>query len=301
MRVCLIGCVEFSDYALQKVLELEKSGLCEVVGVITKKDSSFNSDFVDLGERAIKSGKAKSSVHYYKDEDSTINFLNEVHPDIIYCFGWSTLLRKSILSIPPKGVIGFHPAKLPQNRGRHPIIWALSLGLTETASTFFKMDEGADSGPILSQKPVPILESDNARSFYDKVVEIALEQIEEFTQELAANSEIFIEQAHSLANYWRKRSAKDGVIDWRMDATSIRNLIRALSRPYPGAEFHLGDAKVYKVWNSTVSQEAAPINFEPGKVLNNDNGRFLVKCGGDTALWLDEVEPKLQLPSNAYL
>ena len=301
MRVCLIGCVEFSDYALQKVLELEKSGLCEVVGVITKKDSSFNSDFVDLGERAIKSGKAKSSVHYYKDEDSTINFLNEVHPDIIYCFGWSTLLRKSILSIPPKGVIGFHPAKLPQNRGRHPIIWALSLGLTETASTFFKMDEGADSGPILSQKPVPILESDNARSFYDKVVEIALEQIEEFTQDLAENSEKFIEQEHSLANYWRKRSAKDGVIDWRMDATSIRDLIRALSRPYPGAEFHLGDAKVYKVWSSTVDQKAAPLNFEPGKVLNNDNGRLLVKCGGDTALWVNEVEPKLQLQSNAYL
>ena len=301
MRVCLIGCVEFSDYALQKVLELEKSGFCEVVGVITKSDSSFNSDFVDLGKRVLKSGKSKSCIHYYKDEASIINFLNDAVPDIIYCFGWSTLLRRSILSIPSKGVIGFHPAKLPENRGRHPIIWALSLGLTETASTFFKMDEGADSGQILSQKPVPILESDNARSLYDKIVEIALEQIEEFTQELVANSETFIDQKHSLANYWRKRSAKDGVIDWRMDATSIRNLIRALSRPYPGAEFHLGDAEVYKVWSSTVDQEAAPVNFEPGKVLNNDNGRLLVKCGGDTALWLEEVEPKLQLQSNAYL
>ena len=301
MRVCLIGCVEFSDYALRKVLELEKSGFCEVVGVITKSDSSFNSDFVDLGKRVLKSGKSKSCIHYYKDEASIINFLNDAVPDIIYCFGWSTLLRRSILSIPSKGVIGFHPAKLPENRGRHPIIWALSLGLTETASTFFKMDEGADSGQILSQKPVPILESDNARSLYDKIVEIALEQIEEFTQELVANSETFIDQKHSLANYWRKRSAKDGVIDWRMDATSIRNLIRALSRPYPGAEFHLGDAEVYKVWSSTVDQEAAPVNFEPGKVLNNDNGILLVKCGGDTALWLDEVEPKLQLQSNAYL
>ena len=301
MRVCLIGCVEFSDYALRKVLELEKSGFCEVVGVITKSDSSFNSDFVDLGKRVLKSGKSKSCIHYYKDEASIINFLNDAVPDIIYCFGWSTLLRRSILSIPSKGVIGFHPAKLPENRGRHPIIWALSLGLTETASTFFKMDEGADSGQILSQKPVPILESDNARSLYDKIVEIALEQIEEFTQELVANSETFIDQKHSLANYWRKRSAIDGVIDWRMDATSIRNLIRALSRPYPGAEFHLGDAEVYKVWSSTVDQEAAPVNFEPGKVLNNDNGRLLVKCGGDTALWLEEVEPKLQLQSNAYL
>jgi len=301
MRVCFIGCVEFSDYALQKVLELEKSGFCEVVGVITKSGSSFNSDFVDLGERSVKSGKAKSCVHYYKDEASTINFLNEVHPDVIYCFGWSTLLTRSTLSIPLKGVIGFHPAKLPENRGRHPIIWALSLGLTETASTFFKMDEDADSGPILSQKSVPILESDNARSLYDKVVEIALEQIEEFTQELSANSEIFIEQEHSLANYWRKRSSKDGVIDWRMDATSIHNLISALSKPYPGAEFHLGEAKVYKIWSSTVDPESAPVNFEPGKVLNNDSGRLLVKCGGNTALWLNEVEPKLQLQSNAYL
>lgn len=301
MRVCLIGCVEFSDYALQKLLELEKSSFCEVVGVITKSDSRFNSDFVDLGERAIRSGKSRNCVHYYKDEFSTINFLNEVQPDVIYCFGWSTLLRKSVLNIPSKGVIGFHPAKLPQNRGRHPIIWALSLGLVETASTFFKMDEGADSGPILSQKPVLIAESDTARSLYDKIVDVALEQIEEFTQKLAMNRETFIEQEHSLANYWRKRSAKDGVIDWRMSATSIHNLICALSKPYPGAEFHLGDAEVYKVWSSTVERKAAPVNYEPGKVLHSDSGRLLVKCGSDTAIWLEDVEPKLQPSSNAYL
>jgi methionyl-tRNA formyltransferase len=301
MRVCLIGCVEFSDYALQKILELEKSGFCEVVGVITKSDSKFNSDFVDLGERAIKSGKSRNCVHYYKDEFCTINFLNEVQPDVIYCFGWSTLLRRSVLNIPSKGVIGFHPAKLPQNRGRHPIIWALSLGLTETASTFFKMDEGADSGPILSQKPVLIAESDTARSLYDKIVDVALGQIEEFTQKLATNRETLIEQEHSLANYWRKRSAKDGVIDWRMDARSIHNLICALSKPYPGAEFHLGGAEVYKVWGSTVERDAAPANYEPGKLLNNEGGRLLVKCGGDTAIWLEDVEPKLQPSSNAYL
>ena len=86
-----------------------------------------------------------------------------------------------------------------------------------------------------------------------------------------------------------------------MDATSIHNLISALSKPYPGAEFHLGEAKVYKIWSSTVDPESAPVNFEPGKVLNNDSGRLLVKCGGNTALWLNEVEPKLQLQSNAYL
>lgn len=47
-------------------------------------------------------------------------------------------------------LIGFHPANLPQNRGRHPIIWALFLSLQETASTFFMMDEDTDSGDIIS-------------------------------------------------------------------------------------------------------------------------------------------------------
>jgi len=64
----------------------------------------------------------------------------------------SSLLKKELLSLPPNGVLGYHPAKLPQNRGRHPLIWSLVLGLEESASTFYFMDEGADSGDILSQK-----------------------------------------------------------------------------------------------------------------------------------------------------
>jgi len=59
---------------------------------------------------------------------------------------------KESLDLPHLGVIDFHPAALPANRGRHPIIWALVLGLQETASTFFFMDEGADSGDIISQE-----------------------------------------------------------------------------------------------------------------------------------------------------
>ena len=50
------------------------------------------------------------------------------------------------------GILGYHPSLLPFNRGRHPIIWALALGLKETGSTFFFMDENADTGDIVSQK-----------------------------------------------------------------------------------------------------------------------------------------------------
>ena len=85
----------------------------------------------------------------------------------------SRLLKEEILSIAPFGVVGFHATALPANRGRHPIIWALVLGLSETASTFFFMDEGADSGDILSQYKLSISENDNAESLYKKVIKVA--------------------------------------------------------------------------------------------------------------------------------
>ena len=60
-----------------------------------------------------------------------------MRPDIIFCFGWSRLIKEELLKIPKKGVVGYHPAMLPKNRGRHPLIWALALGIKTTGSTFF--------------------------------------------------------------------------------------------------------------------------------------------------------------------
>lgn len=115
------------------------------------------------------------------DQSAMAQWLRELHPDYIYCFGWSYLLRKEILDLPKCGVIGFHPAALPHNRGRHPIIWVLVLGLNRKASTLFFMDEGADSGDILSQKTVLVYETDTAFTLYERITGTALEQLEQFT------------------------------------------------------------------------------------------------------------------------
>lgn len=301
MRICLIGCVEFSERALRKLLALESQGVCEICGVITKSKSHFNADFVDIGKVFIGSGKADRSLHYYIDELNALSFIEKIKPDVIYCFGWSSLLSKCLLDSVPKGVIGFHPAELPYNRGRHPIIWALALGLEETASTFFRMDEGADSGPILSQKKISISKKDNARTLYDKVVEEAVCQIDDFTKDLAVNAATFEKQDHNVANYWRKRSAKDGVIDWRMHAENIYNLVRALSFPYPGAEIYSKERGTIKVWSSTIERASFSVNLEPGKILGKERNRLLVKCGGETALWLEDVEPMIEQSVGDYL
>ena len=62
------------------------------------------------------------------------------NPDLIFCMNWNNLLKKNILKS-SKGVIGYHPSDLPLNRGRHPIIWSIALGLKKIGSTFYFMDK----------------------------------------------------------------------------------------------------------------------------------------------------------------
>ena len=190
-----------------------------------------------------------------------------------------------LLELPANGIIGFHPAKLPENRGRHPIIWALALGLPETGSTFFKMDKGADSGSIVSQELIEIDKGENAGSLYAKILRISQVQLIKFTKKFSDGCFEFSEQDHLKATYWRKRSRKDGLIDWRMSAVSIHNLIRALSKPYPGAEFNWNGVLV-PVFSSSLESTPKPINCEPGKVLARVNSDLLVKCAGSDAIWI---------------
>lgn len=283
MKIGFIGCVESSLLALNVLLSLKQQNI-EVVAVITKDKSTFNADYVNL------SGVCKSNdipCHFEESENknASMEFMRIYQPDIIYCFGWSYLLENKFLDVPPKGVIGFHPAKLPQNRGRHPIIWALALGLEVTASTFFQMEEGADTGAILSQVDIHIAQKDDAKALYNKILESMALQIKDFTLALANGTAEFTCQDHSKATNWRKRTRKDGLIDWRMQAADIYNLIRALAKPYPGAEFQYID-KLQPVWESRISRERYSRNIEPGTVLSIGDASMIVKTGGITAIEL---------------
>lgn len=273
MRIFYIGCVESSYIELELLLENHKN----VVGVITKKKSDFNADFCDLKPLAEKYGVRWKYVDNINEKQS-VEFIKDCKPDVIYCFGWSQLIKKDILDIPPLGVIGTHPTELPQNRGRHPIIWSLVLGLEYTAATFFQMDEGADSGKIISQKRIKIEYTDYARDLYNKIIESECEQILEFTNAFESGNCIGKEQNKDEGNSWRKRGEADGTIDWRMSSRAIYNLVRALSHPYVGAQFIYKDQK-YKVWRVEELDGSMYKNIEPGKIVNVNSARdFSVKA-----------------------
>ena len=294
MKIILIGTVEFSKEMLRTLIENN----FKIQAVITSSNSEINSDYSDLKPLCDKND---IPCHISDDINSnrTIELIKNYEADVIYCFGWSRLLKKDLISLPPLGVIGYHPAELPKNRGRHPIIWALVLGLKETASTFFIMNEEADTGDIVSQVKVKIDGSDNAKSLYKKLSSAAQEQVIEITNNLNQLDAIKVKQNNSKSNVWRKRSKKDGIIDWRMSAVSIHNLVRGLSRPYPGAHFEFMQ-KEYKVWETEVMKIENIQNIEPGKVLDiGEDGNPIIMCG-DQCIKLLQLDP-INLNKGDYL
>lgn len=271
MRILFIGCVE-SSYRLLKAL-LEAGA--DIVGVITKQSSNYNADFKDLTPLCEEYKVNYIYVSNVNDSDS-IAFLEQSKADIAFCFGWSQLIKNEFLEKISKGVVGFHPAALPQNRGRHPIIWALALGLQETASTFFMLDKDADTGDIVSQVSVYISYTDDAGSLYEKIMDKAEQQIIALWKDFENNTVTRVKQEKE-GNNWRKRGKKDGEIDWRMSKQSIYNLVRSLSKPYVGAHFIYNSQEI-KVWRVKEIQEKNYKNIEPGKVLAiNVDGSIDVK------------------------
>lgn len=275
-----IGSVNFSHAALSHLINISD---VKFVGVITRASSKFNSDFKSLEQLANQHSIA-CQLNENNCQVTMAKFIRELKPDVVFCLGWSFILKPEVLEIPRLGVIGYHPTKLPKNRGRHPIIWTLALGLEETASTFFQMDRYADTGNIISQIILPVNIEDDAGSLYDKLIKTALTQLTEITSKLNHGPLLSTPQASSNSNSWRKRSQLDGQIDWRMPARSIFNLIRALSRPYPGAHCIVDGAEI-KIWKSKVVPDG-DCAIEPGKVLCIENGHMTVKCGIDAIVIL---------------
>ena len=293
MKIIFIGSVSFSLATLKELYRMDVN----IVGVCTKESSMFNSDHTDLSEFC---NENEIPWIYSKDINSplVVSWINSKQPDLIFCFGWSQLLSQDVLQIPRLGVIGFHPTLLPKNRGRHPIIWTLVLGLEETGSTFFWMCPEADSGDIISQSAIKVEVEDDALTLYNKIQDSAIAQLWEFIPLLQRNDNKPIKQDLKAGNVWRKRSKADGEIDWRMSAQNVKNLVRGLTRPYVGAHFVYQDRE-FKVWNVKV----IPVedqNLEPGKVIGIDGKNLIVKCG-ENAVVILESDPAISLKIGDYL
>ena len=289
LRILFVGAVEFSRHCLEMVLN--SGGDVAAVLTLAREDAEFHSDYADLTETAKRTGVP---IHYVKNinDKPTLEMIESLNPDVIFVFGWSQLISRRILAVPSLGCIGTHPALLPRHRGRHPLIWTLIEGLRESGLTFFYLDEKADAGDILWQKPFPITADDDAGTLYQKIKDLATEAIPEFLPQLRCGKAPRIRQDHSQATYWRKRTEKDWQIDWNAPTGQIHNLVRALTRPYAGAHTY-SDGTVVKIWRSHIPDNhptLEPAQVEPGVVVASTREICMVRTG-DGYLNVSEYEP----------
>jgi methionyl-tRNA formyltransferase len=283
-RIVFAGSVSSSRRTLQGLLR-HRANVVGVLGLSLKAAHNV-SGYVRLDDLA------RAANIPYLDFDKInapeiITAIRTWQPDLLFIVGLSQLVDNELLSVPTKGCIGFHPTWLPEGRGRAPIAW-LVLDGRPGAATFFLMEQGVDSGPILVQEPVYVSSRDYAADVIEKLenaIDVALDR---WLPRLIAGEWNPIPQDESLATYNGRRAPTDGLIDWRLPAEQIHALIRATSHPHPGAYTYLKDRKLI-VWRSSLGPKLA-YRGVIGRILYVDaNYGWLVQTG-DGLIWLSEVE-----------
>ncbi len=274
LNICILGSTGITDTAIKSLIE--KKFVPKLV--LTNIKDNYNSDWVDF-----KKNYKNLNCHSLKpnNENKIKNYLKKYKINLLFCIGWSHVLSKKIINIPNLIIIGHHPSELPLNRGKHPLIWSIFLGLKSTASSFFVMDYGIDTGKIIDQKRINIKKNSSVLHLYKSVQKAVSLQIVKISNNIRNNSlnKLYIRKQKKISkssNYWRKRHQEDGKIDFRMNSQSILNLINSLSKPYAGAHIEIKNKK-YKVWKAKIVKNNKDNNVEPGKIIKKNNNLLTIK------------------------
>ncbi len=161
--------------------------------------------------------------------------VSQLQPDFIFSFYYRSMLGAPLLRSARRGALNMHGSLLPKYRGRAPVNWAILNGERETGATLHYMVERADAGDIVDQLAVPILDDDDAREVFGKVTAAAEIVLARSLPGLIAGDAPRRPQPIEPGQYFGRRRAEDGRIDWSQPAARIHNLVRAVAPPFPGA------------------------------------------------------------------
>lgn len=207
---------------------------------------------VYLDEIAGKHNIPLLKINHINDQEVTETLI-ERKIDWLFIIGWSQIASLSVINACRKGVIGAHPTLLPVGRGRAAIPWAILKGLDKTGVTFFRMDEGVDTGPVLDQYEIPIGMEENATGLYQKVNDAHTQLIKQILPKLVSGEAQGIPQDETKATYWEGRKPEDGQLNLGMSCEEVHRLVRATTRPYPGAFIYI-DGKKHIIWSGRLGR-----------------------------------------------
>ncbi len=227
--------------------------------------------------------------------------LQALNADLMVVVAYGIILPKAVLETPQLGCINVHASLLPRWRGAAPIQRAIAEGDKETGVTIMQMDEGLDTGAMISKVTTPISLSDTGGSLHDRLAELGAEACVSALNALSTGNVNAEPQDNNLANYAHKLSKEEGRIQWDLPNHKVHNLIRAFN-PWPvshtemdGKKVRLFDVALVDV--ALVEAETIDPQNAPGTILEaNKQGLTVTTGSGAIRITRMQLSGAKQLP-----
>ena len=298
MRVIFMGTPDFSVGTLQALIDAGHEVVLAVTQPDKPKGRGKSMQFPPVKEAALEHG-----IEVYQPrrvrEPECVEYLRSFDADIIVVVAFGQILPKEILEMPKYGCVNVHASLLPKYRGAAPIQWAVINGEKVSGVTTMRMDEGLDTGDMISRIVVPLAKDETGGSLFAKLAQAGAELLIQTLPSIFDGTATREKQPEeSPTPYAAMISKKMGLLDFSKNAEELERLIRGLN-PWPSA-FTFINGKTMKVWKSSVQEKQA--EEAPGTVISADKEGIRVACGKNV-LVLQEVqlEGKKRMEADAFL
>ena len=282
MNILFAGTPEFAARCLETLLGSRH----HVVGVMTQPDRPAGRGFA-LAPSPVKKLAAARGIQVtqpmsLRDAQARAE-LKHFRADVIVVAAYGLILPHPVLELPRYGAINIHASLLPRWRGATPIQRALLAGDRETGVSIMQMDTGLDTGPVLRQEKIPILEDDTLGTLHDRLAELGARLIVQALDALETGVVKATPQPVEGVTYAAKLDRREARVDWRKAAVDVNRQVRALN-PSPGADASVRRAGI-KIWRCAIAAGRG----SPGEILNIGPDGLCVACG-EGALTITELQ-----------
>lgn len=208
------------------------------------------------------------------------------------------IVEQSVIDSFKHGIINSHFSLLPHLRGADPITFSILSGDEKTGVSLMCIDEGMDTGKLITSRSLPIEKEETAPSLTAKLIDVSDQLIQEYVPRYLAGELQPKNQPHpDRATYSRKLTKQDGIIDWSKPAVQLEREIRAFHE-WPKSRGKIGSMEV-------IIRQAhyVPTDFGTPGDYSIANKSLLCIQTGEGQLCIDRIQPigKKEMPITAFL
>ena len=284
MKIVFMGTPDFAVNVLQGLIDNNY----DVVGVVSQPDKEVGRKRI-LTPTPVKEVALKYNIPVFQP----IKIRNEyddilaLEPDLIVTCAYGQIIPKEILDYPRLGCINVHGSLLPKLRGGAPIHHAIMDGLEETGITIMYMDVSMDSGDIISQRSIPITESDNVGILWDKLSLLGRDLLIDTLPSIIDGTNERIKQDESLVTFGFNVKREEEHIDFNKTSREVFNHVRGLN-PWPSA-YAILDENEMKIYECDILDKQFSTKT-CGEIVDVTKDEIVVKTN-DGSVALKTIKP----------